>query len=50
MRNVGHPRTLPRAAVQFPPEALLALGDGIGLKLIGNVLERLRPERTRAAA
>jgi len=43
-------RTLPLAAVQFHPESLLTLGDGIGLKLIGNVLERLRPERTRAAA
>lgn len=43
-------RTLPLAAVQFHPESLLTLGDGTGLKLIGNVLDRLRPERTRAAA
>ncbi|MGE5517099.1 MAG: anthranilate synthase component I [Bacteroidota bacterium] len=31
-------KTLPVAAVQFHPESLLSLGDGIGLKLVGNVL------------
>ncbi|MGE5476848.1 MAG: anthranilate synthase component I [Bacteroidales bacterium] len=43
-------RTLPVAAVQFHPESLLSLGDGIGLALIGNVLDRLLPEGGRAAA
>ncbi|MCR6632585.1 MAG: anthranilate synthase component I [Magnetospirillum sp.] len=43
-------RTLPVAGVQFHPESLLSLGDGIGLALIGNVLERLRPVGGRAAA
>lgn len=43
-------KTLPVAAVQFHPESLLSLGDGIGLALIGNVLDRLLPEGGRAAA
>jgi anthranilate synthase len=43
-------RTLPVAAVQFHPESLLSLDGGVGLALIGNVLDRLRPEGGRAAA
>ena len=43
-------RALALAAVQFHPESLLTLGDGNGLALIGNVLERLRPERGKKAA
>jgi anthranilate synthase len=34
-------RTLPAAAVQFHPESLLSLNDGVGLRLIGNVLAGL---------
>lgn len=43
-------RTLPVAAVQFHPESLLSLDEGVGLALIGNVLERLCPDGGRAAA
>jgi anthranilate synthase len=34
-------RTLPVAAVQFHPESLLSLGDGVGMALVGNVLKSL---------
>jgi len=34
-------RTLPVAGVQFHPESLLSLADGVGLQLVGNVLDRL---------
>lgn len=43
-------RTLPVAAVQFHPESLLTLEGGLGLTLVGNVLERLKPATERAAA
>lgn len=42
-------RTLPVAAVQFHPESLLTLDGGIGLRLIGSVLERLCPRVSVAA-
>ncbi|HRU06270.1 MAG TPA: anthranilate synthase component I [Candidatus Brocadiia bacterium] len=34
-------REYPAAAVQFHPESILTLGDGLGLKLIQNVVRRL---------
>jgi anthranilate synthase len=36
-------RTLPVAAVQFHPESIMSLGEGAGLRLVRNVVERLRP-------
>ncbi len=36
-------RHLPVAAVQFHPESLLTLADGIGHRLVANVMARLRP-------
>jgi anthranilate synthase len=35
-------RTLPLAAVQFHPESIMTLGDDLGLRLLANVVERLR--------
>jgi anthranilate synthase len=35
-------RTLPMAAVQFHPESIMTLGDDLGLRLLVNVVERLR--------
>ncbi len=43
-------RTLPVAAVQFHPESILTLEGGHGLRLIGNVLARLRPQPAAAPA
>jgi len=34
-------RTLPLAAVQFHPESIMTLDDGIGLRLLGNVVASL---------
>lgn len=42
-------RSLPVAGVQFHPESLLTLENGLGLALIGNVLERLWAARRAAA-
>jgi anthranilate synthase len=36
-------RSLPVAAVQFHPESIMTLRDGLGLRLLGNVLRLLRP-------
>ena len=43
-------RTLPVAAVQFHPESILTLGGEVGRRLIHEVVERLRPEPSAAAA
>ena len=32
---------LPIAAVQFHPESIMSLGDKVGIRLIGNVIDRL---------
>lgn len=39
--GVEHER-LPVAAVQFHPESIMSLGEGVGLRLVRNVVERLR--------
>ena len=36
-------RSLPVAAVQFHPESIMTLRDGLGLRLLTNVLRTLRP-------
>jgi anthranilate synthase len=36
-------RELPVAAVQFHPESIMTLRDGLGLRFLGNVLRTLRP-------
>jgi anthranilate synthase len=36
-------RSLPVAAVQFHPESIMTLRDGLGLRLLANVLRTLRP-------
>ena len=43
-------RTLPVAGVQFHPESLLTMGGSVGLALIANVLERVRPQGGQDAA
>ncbi len=43
-------RSLPVAAVQFHPESIMTLRDGLGLSLLGNVMRCLRPLATRAPA
>ena len=34
-------RTMPVAAVQFHPESIMTLKDGIGIRLIDNVFRKL---------
>ena len=36
-------RTLPVAGVQFHPESIMTLRDSLGLRLLGNVMQCLRP-------
>ena len=36
-------RELPVAAVQFHPESIMSLDDGVGLALIRNAVDRLVP-------
>ncbi|WP_207456199.1 anthranilate synthase [Azospirillum sp. SYSU D00513] len=43
-------RTLPLAAVQFHPESILTQKDGVGLRLMGNVMSRLTVRARMEAA
>jgi anthranilate synthase len=40
-------RTLPMAAVQFHPESIMTLDEGVGLRLLGNVMTMLTARRGR---
>ncbi|HUG36512.1 MAG TPA: anthranilate synthase component I, partial [Candidatus Limnocylindrales bacterium] len=41
-------RTRPMAAVQFHPESIMTLDEGVGLRLLGNVMTKLSARRGRA--